>query len=266
VSEPLERPLVPDAVEQARRLLAGATRVVVLTGAGISTDSGIPDFRGPQGLWTKDPAAERNSSLDAYLSSEETRRRSWRGMLASKALAARPNAAHCALVELERRGSLELLVTQNTDGLHLDAGQDPNRVVEIHGSNRRTACLRCGFTEPTAAVLARVEAGEDDPRCTRVAPQGLCGGVLKRTTVLFGEGLDRADIARAGAAAARCDLLLAVGSTLQVHPVAGLVPLAHRAGAAVVIVNGSPTAQDEIAEVIVRGPIGEVLPEILRAG
>jgi NAD-dependent deacetylase len=271
----------PGAVEQARSLVQRARRIVVLTGAGISTDSGIPDFRGPQGLWTRDPAAEAISSLESYLSSEQTRRRSWRGMLAGRALGARPNAGHRALLELERRGTLELLVTQNTDGLHLDAGHDPERVVEIHGSNRRTACLRCGWVGPTAAVLARVAGGDEDPRCTEPASapasgagtpgsgagsEAACGGLLKRTTILFGEGLVPADVARAGAAAARCDLLLAVGSTLQVRPAAGLVPLARRAGAAVVIVNASPTAHDSLAEVIVRGPIGEVLPELVGEG
>ena len=237
----------------------------MLTGAGISTDSGIPDFRGPQGVWTRDPAAERTSNLRSYLSSAETRQRSWRGLLASGALAARPNAGHLALVELERHGRLELLVTQNTDGLHLDAGHDPRRVVEIHGSNRRTSCLRCGATEATEAVLARVERGDDDPHCARPAGDGTCDGLLKRTTVLFGEGLDAGDVARATSAAGRCDLLLAVGTTLSVYPAAGLVPLARRGGAKVVILNGSPTAQDELAEVILRLPIGEALPEILRA-
>jgi NAD-dependent deacetylase len=244
----------------ARRLLAAARRVVVLTGAGISTDSGIPDFRGPQGLWTRDPRAERVSSLDAYLSSSEVRRRSWQGMLASPARHARPNAGHGALIELERDGRLELLVTQNTDGLHLDAGHDPAKVLEIHGSSRVTRCLGCGRSEPTEAVLGRVAAGDDDPRCPG------CGGILKRTTVLFGEELDPAAVARARAAAERCDVLLCVGSTLAVYPVAGLVPLARRVGAAVVIVNGSPTALDHEADVLVRGPIGVVLPGLLAPG
>ncbi len=247
------------AHERARRVLAAASRVAVLTGAGISTDSGIPDFRGPDGLWTRDPAAERLSTLDGYLSSGELRKRSWRGLLGSGALQAQPNRAHLALVELEREGRLELLITQNTDGLHLAAGHSPERVVEIHGSNRRTRCLSCDRVEPTPQVLARVDAGDDDPRCTA------CGGILKRTTVLFGEQLDAADLARAGRAATSCDVLLCVGSTLSVYPAAGLVPLARRHGAEVVIVNGSPTAQDEVATVVVRGAIGELLPAVLGA-
>jgi NAD-dependent deacetylase len=275
----------------ARQLLGAAERVVVLTGAGISTDSGIRDFRGPHGLWTKDPAAERLSTLDTYLSSSEVRQRSWRGLVASKALQARPNAAHRLLVAFERLGTLQLLVTQNTDGLHLDAGQDPDKLVEIHGSNRLTRCLRCGWIEPTVDVLRRVEAGDDDPHCLRPVPAGAvpgtavpgatvsssavpgtavpgataaaCAGVLKRTTVLFGEQLEPGHVARAARAVERCDVLLCIGSTLAVYPAASLVPLGRRAGAAVVILNGSPTAQDELAHVVVRGPIGELLPAVL---
>lgn len=251
--------------DTARRVLAGAEHVVVLTGAGISTDSGIPDFRGPQGLWTRNPEAERLSSLDAYLESSELRRRSWRGLASSPVWQATPNAGHAALVELERRGRLELLVTQNTDGLHLAAGHDPDKVVEIHGSNRMTRCLSCGWTEPTSVVLARVAAGDDDPHCRQPSGGASCGGMLKRTTILFGERIDAEDIARAVAAVQRCDVLLCVGSTLSVYPAAALVPLARRCGAEIVIVNGTPTAQDELASVVLRGPIGELLPEVLRA-
>lgn len=264
----------PATLGEAAELLAAARRVVVLTGAGISTDSGIPDFRGPQGLWTANPGSERLSTLQAYLSEPEVRRRSWSGLAASATMSARPNAAHVALVALERSGRLELLVTQNTDGLHLDAGHEPTKVVELHGSNRRTRCLACGRVVPTAQVLERVAGRDEEPRCDAVLSSGAgdagepvarrrCGGMLKRTTILFGEQLVAADLARARDAALRCDCLVAVGSTLSVQPAAGLVPLARRVGASVVICNGAPTAQDDAAHVVVRGPIGEVVPRLV---
>jgi len=246
----------PPGLERARRLLEPGRSVTVLTGAGISTDSGIPDFRGPSGLWTRDPSAERLSSIGAWLSDPGLRRRSWLNLLASGVLAAEPNAAHHALVSLERRGDLVLLVTQNTDGLHLKAGHDPTKVLELHGSTRLTRCRSCGASMPTVEVLERVRAGEEDPACA-------CGGILKRTTVLFGEPLDPLALARAEGAARQCEVLLAVGTTLAVQPAAGLVPLAKNAGAAVVIVNGSETAHDRLADAVVRAPIGEALPALL---
>ena len=252
-----------DAIAVARRLVASNERVLVLTGAGISTDSGIRDFRGPDGVWTRDPRAERMSTLENYLSSAEVRQQSWRSIIASGALGAEPNGAYLALAELGRRKALSLLVTQNTDGLHLDAGHDPERVIEIHGSSRCTRCIRCGSTVPTRNVVERVRLGEDDPGCLELRPQGPCGGILKRTTILFGESLVSADLRRAEAYARGCDLLLAVGSTLSVYPAAGLATLAHRAGAPVVIVNGSPTDQDDLATALVRGAIGEILPAIV---
>lgn len=254
-----------EAVEQARRLVAGAQRVVVLTGAGISTDSGIPDFRGPHGVWTTNPAAERRSSIDHWVSDPDLRRSVWRERLSSPFATARPNRGHRALLALERRGQLSLLVTQNTDGLHLDAGHDPDRVVEIHGTSRWAACLRCGATWPIEAVLDRVRAGDDDPHCTE--PTGRtgepCGGIVKSATISFGQPLVAADLGRAERAAQSCDLLLAVGSTLSVYPAAGLVPRASAAGAAVVIVNGGPTDLDQMADVVVRSPISTALPAVV---
>lgn len=252
-----------DQITRARDLLAAALRVVVLTGAGISTESGIPDFRGPEGVWTKNPEAERMATIDVYLAEPEVRRRSWRSRLESPARRARPNAGHRALVELERRGVLDTLVTQNVDGLHLDAGHHPGLVVEIHGTMREVVCMRCGARTAMAPVLERVRAGEDDPACTEAGAQGPCGGILKSATVSFGQNLVPEDLERAEAAARRCDLLLAVGSTLSVYPAAGMVPIAHLSGAPIVIVNAEPTEYDAIAEAVVRGPIGEVLPKIV---
>ncbi len=258
--------MTPEAgTERARRIVAAGRRVVVLTGAGISTDSGIPDFRGPDGVWTKNPEAEKLATLHHYVSDPEIRRRAWRQRLESPTWQARPNAGHAALVALERRGVLNLLVTQNIDGLHQAAGSDPDRVVEIHGTMREVACLSCGARSPMPDVLARVEAGEDDPPCTEPQAGGPCGGILKSATISFGQALVAEDLDRAHDAASTCDVFMAVGSTLAVYPAAGLVPTAYSAGASLVIVNGATTEYDAMADVVVRGEISEVLPVIVGA-
>lgn len=244
-------------LDDVRRRLAEARRVVALTGAGISTDSGIPDFRGPSGVWTKDPAAEKASHIDHYLADPEVRRRAWRNRSASPAWTAAPNAGHRALVDLERSGRLTCLITQNIDGLHQAAGSDPALVVEVHGTMREAACLSCGHRVPMERALERVATGEDDPPCLR------CGGILKSATISFGQSLVPDDLERADAAARSCDLLLAVGSTLSVYPIAGVVPLAAASGAEVVIVNGGPTAMDHLASVVLQGSISDVLPDVV---
>jgi NAD-dependent deacetylase len=251
-------------VAQVRAFLEGARRVVALTGAGISTDSGIADFRGPEGLWTKNPDAERRSNLKHYLGDPEVRRQAWQSRLTSPAWQAEPNAGHRALVALERRGQLDMVVTQNIDELHQRAGQDPSRVVELHGTMFSVVCWSCGARQPTEEVLARVRAGDADPACTVPGPGGQpCGGILKSATVSFGQDLAPDDVERARAAVVSCDVLLAVGTSLSVYPAAGLVPLAHRAGATVVIINGQPTPYDRLAGAVLRGPISEVLPAVV---
>ena len=247
-------------VERVRRWIDAADRVVALTGAGISTESGIPDFRGPQGVWTRNPAAEKQSTIQHYLADPEIRKASWRSRLENPAWTAQPNAGHQALVALERRGKLHALITQNIDELHQIAGNSAERVIEVHGTVRRTMCWHCGERLPMAHTLARVRAGEADPRCLK------CGGILKSDTVSFGQPLVPEVIERALRAAAEADLLLAIGSTLQVYPVAGAVPLAKEAGARVVIFNAEPTAMDDIADALLTGPIGELLPAAVRAG
>jgi NAD-dependent deacetylase len=240
-----------------RRWIAQAECLVVLTGAGISTDSGIPDFRGPNGVWTKNPEAEKAATLSHYVSDPEVRRRAWRTRADSPMFAAEPNAGHRALAELDRQGRLHLLITQNIDGLHHAAGVDPSRIVEVHGNVREWACLTCGARGPMVDALERVRQGEDDPPCPA------CGGIIKSATISFGQSLVPDDIQRAEEGALEADLLLAVGSTLQVYPVAGVVPLAKRAGARLVIVNAEPTPFDAIADVVLREPIGEVLPALV---
>jgi len=248
-----------DPVDDARRRIDAARRVVVLTGAGISTDSGIPDFRGPKGVWTRNPAAEKQSTIQHYLADPEVRKAAWRSRLDSPAWSAEPNAGHRALVALERRGLLHALVTQNIDELHQRAGSSPDKVIEVHGSMRRVMCWQCGRRAPMEEALARVRGGDDDPHCLA------CGGILKSDTISFGQALVPEVIDRAMTAAAEADLLLAVGTTLQVQPVAGMVPIAARAGAQVVIVNDQPTAMDSLADVVLRSKIGPVLAAVCSA-
>jgi NAD-dependent protein deacetylase/lipoamidase len=244
--------------DEVRSWIDVAERVVVLAGAGISTDSGIADFRGPDGVWTRNPEAEKRATLQYYMSDPQARRESWRHRLEHPTWSAEPNAGHRALVALEQRGKLDTLVTQNIDGLHHAAGSDPGKVVEVHGTMRDVVCMSCGERAPMERALERVRAGEDDPDCRS------CGGILKAATISFGQNLVAEDLRRAGDAARRCDLLLAVGSTLSVYPVADMVPVARTAGARVVIVNGSQTAMDHHADAVLRGSISELLPHIVR--
>ena len=233
--------------------------VVALTGAGISTESGIPDFRGPNGVWTRDPRAERLSNIGYYIADAQVRRESWQRRAEHPAWGARPNAGHRALVDLERAGRLALLVTQNIDGLHLGAGTDPDRLVEIHGTIRETACLTCGDRRPMRETLDRVRGGEADPPCLA------CGGILKSATISFGQNLDPALIDRTEDAAATCNLFLAIGTSLTVYPVARLPEIALEAGARLVIVNAEPTPLDGRAHALLRGQAGELLPALVEA-
>jgi NAD-dependent deacetylase len=245
------------AVIVARSYLQRAGRIVALTGAGISTDSGIPDFRGPRGVWTLNPKAERMSDIRHYVSDPEVRRLSWQSRLAHPVWTARPNAGHHALVSLERRGALQALVTQNIDGLHQRAGNSPDLVVEVHGTIHAAVCLTCGSRLPMLDVLERVRAGEEDPACER------CGGILKSDTVSFGQPLVPQVIDRVMRAAAETDCLIAVGTSLQVYPVAAAVPAARASGATVIIVNAEPTVMDEIATVTLNGSISALLPALV---
>jgi len=244
-------------LQRVCELIDQANRVVVLTGAGISTDSGIPDFRGPQGVWTRNPEAEKMATLDNYMSDPALRVRAWQIKLSGAAQGREPNAGHRALVALEERGILDTLITQNVDGLHLDAGTSPSRLIEIHGTLREVVCMSCDDRTPMATALKRVRGGEEDPPCTR------CGGILKSATISFGQGLVAKDLARAQQAAMSCDLMIAIGTTLAVYPVAGVVPLAKEAGARVVIVNAEATEMDSLADAVLRGQIGEILPQVI---
>ncbi|MEV3937550.1 NAD-dependent protein deacylase [Glycomyces sp. NPDC049804] len=243
------------SVAEAADWFAEAASITVLTGAGVSTDSGIPDFRGPQGVWTKNPAAEKLFTIDNYLADPEVRRQAWAARRTSPLWTAEPNAAHRALADFERTGRLRAVVTQNTDGLHQAAGS--GRVIELHGTARDAACLDCGARMPMTEVLPRLEAGEADPPCPE------CGGILKSATVSFGQQLD-GDVLDAAAEAARdADLFAAIGTSLGVYPAAGLCDYAVAHGARLVVVNAEPTPYDDVADAVLREPIGDVLPRLL---
>ena len=238
-------------------LIEGAERLVVLTGAGISTDSGIRDFRGPNGVWTKDPDAERRSQLQYYVSDPELRKSGWRQRLDSPIFRVEPNRGHFAIAERAKRFGLHALITQNVDGLHQAAGVDPWKVIEVHGTAHEWGCLTCDAGGPIQEVLDRVRGGEEDPHCE------VCGGILKTRTISFGQNLVPEVIQRAEQVSIECDVLLCVGSTLGVHPVAGCVPVAKRTGAKVIILNSHETEMDRIADDVIRGQISEELPEML---
>jgi NAD-dependent deacetylase len=233
--------------------------VAILSGAGISTDSGIPDYRGPNGVWRQDPDAEKLVTYEYYVNDPEIRRRSWRMRRGTGLLDAEPNAAHRAVTELERSGVPVRVLTQNIDGLHQKAGMPDRKVLELHGSVRSVVCLTCHARGPMAEALARLDAGEEDPHCLA------CGGVLKPATVMFGENLDAEVLGQALAIAKACEVFVAVGTSLQVHPAAGFAGVAVDHGARLVIVNAEETPYDELAEQVVREPIGTALPDLLRS-
>ncbi|MFC9623114.1 NAD-dependent deacetylase [Streptomyces sp. NPDC056930] len=234
------------------------TLVAILSGAGISTDSGIPDYRGPQGLWRKDPEAEKLVTYDFYMADPEIRRRSWQMRRTSATWGAEPNAAHRAVAELERSGAAVRVITQNVDGLHQLAGLTARKVLELHGTARETVCTRCHARSAMAEALARVEAGEADPPCT------VCGGILKSATVMFGERLDPVVLGEAMSIAKACEVFIAVGTTLQVQPAASLAGIAVDNGARLIVVNADPTPYDELADETIREPIGTAFPALLK--
>jgi NAD-dependent deacetylase len=232
--------------------------VALLSGAGVSTDSGIPDYRGPNGLWRTDPEAEKLVTYEYYMGDPEIRRRSWRMRRDNRTLNPQPNAAHLAVAELERSGVPVRVITQNVDGLHQLAGMPARKVLELHGTARSVVCTECHARTPMEDALARVDAGEDDPPCLE------CGGVLKSATVMFGERLDPVVLGEAVAITKACEVFIAVGTSLQVQPAAGLAGVAADHGARLIVVNAEPTPYDELADEVVREPIGTALPEVLR--
>lgn len=251
--------LLHDAnVRELTRWIDECERITVLTGAGISTDSGIPDFRGPNGIWTKNPEAEKASNIQNFISDPKVRKASWRDRLDNRAWSADPNEGHKALVQLERRNKMVALLTQNVDGLHHAAGSSPAKVVEVHGTLREVACLECDYRDDMQVALNRVRLGEDDLDCPE------CGGILKSATISFGQSLVQRDLLRAEAAAQNCDLMIAIGTTLGVYPIAAVVPAAQRVGAKIAIINAEPTEMDHLADIVIRESISEVLSIVVR--
>ncbi|MDE0709943.1 MAG: NAD-dependent deacetylase [Acidimicrobiia bacterium] len=244
-----------DQIEQAAELLGSSSRLLVFTGAGISTESGIPDFRGPDGLWkTVDPD---DFTFERYLDSAATRRRSWMRWSTSPLRQARPNQGHEAITELARLGRLAGCVTQNIDGLHRAAGLADELLVEAHGNVWTVRCLVCPAEWPSETVFDRVESGEEDPHCSR------CGGIIKLTVISFGQAMPAAEMHRGYAMAQAADAVLAVGTTLSVWPAADIPLSAVRRGVPFVIVNLGPTDGDGIADLKIDAPAGSTMRRLV---
>ena len=244
-----------EAIEDIAEYLEVSHKIVVLTGAGASTESGIPDFRGPDGIWQRYPPG----TYQDFISKPEARKRYWelRRALGGQVAGARPNPTHYALAELERMGRLSGVITQNFDGLHQDAGNSPERVIELHGTARLAACTLCGTRSPISELQQRVAAGEEDPQCH------LCGGYLKAATILFGQPLPRAELDRAIALAKESNLFLVIGSSLRVSPASRLPLLALERGTPLLILNREPTPLDQRADIVLRANAGETMAQII---
>lgn len=248
-----------DAIATVADWIRSAGHVTALTGAGVSTASGIPDYRGPDGVWTRDPRAERLSDIRYYVSDPDIRAEAWRRRASGETAGAEPNRAHHALVSLERADRLHTVITQNVDGLHRRAGTSPDRLVEIHGTVLEVLCLDCDDRQPAEPVHERVRSGETDPRCEH------CGGILKSATVSFGQSLDPREVERATLAASAADVFLALGTSLTVYPVAGLPRVALDHGARLVIVNAQETPLDGFAQLVANDDVGAFLEGLVGA-
>jgi NAD-dependent deacetylase len=248
IAAALPEPAVLDELEQ---MIRRSARMAAFTGAGISTESGIPDYRGPNGVWT----TGKIPHINTVRTDREARREFWqmRRQTYPTMRAREPNAGHRALARFERAGKLLAIVTQNIDGLHQKAGNQPDRVIELHGSSHRLRCLSCGRVYDGQAIQARLDAGEVDPRCE------VCGGVLRSATILFGESLPREALNTAHAVARATDLMLVVGSSLVVNPAARLPAIAKEQGAGLIIINRTPTPLDAQADVRVAAEAGPTL-------
>jgi NAD-dependent deacetylase len=240
-----------DRAAQLIDTLRVCSRAVIFTGAGISTESGIPDFRSPGGIWTQMAPIY----FDEFLASEEARRETWRRRFAMQDMfgAAKPNAGHLAVAELVRRGKVTHVITQNIDGLHQKAGNSADRVIELHGTTHDIVCMKSGHRFTGEEIQIRLEAGEEDPHCP------ICGGVLRTSTILFGEALPKTALERALALSQHTDLMLVVGTSLVVNPAARLPLIATRAGARVAIINRESTPLDDLVDLVARGDAGPLL-------
>ncbi|NLN40044.1 MAG: NAD-dependent protein deacylase [Smithella sp.] len=245
-----------ESIDKAVALIGGAKKVVVFTGAGISTESGIPDFRGPGGLWTR--YDQDDFTISNFLHSDATRKKLWQGMRDGGLMDdASPNAAHLALVELEKMGKLISLVTQNVDNLHQKAGNSPELIRELHGNMQMLICLHCGRRYPVTIVREKFADSESVPACE------VCMGILKPDVVFFGEALPQDVLSRAMMEANQCEIMLVIGSSLVVYPAAYVPVQAKQAGAKMIIVNRGPTEQDHLADIRIDAAAGEVMTSII---
>lgn len=247
-----------NSIERAAELIYNAQKVVVFTGAGVSTESGIPDFRSPGGIWDKyEPVYYQD-----FIASEEARKKNWlRGRATYPVIRdARPNATHLALVDLEKMGKLDCIITQNIDRLHHKAGNSQDKIIELHGTNAFVVCLGCGRTYSRDAIQSLLEAKEeiDVPLCQE------CNGFLKEATVSFGQAMPEKEMAEAERRAQACDLMLSLGSSLVVYPAAYMPEHAKRAGAKLIIINMTPTPLDHMADIVFQGKTGEILAKIVQ--
>ena len=247
-----------EKIEKLAVLITGAKRIVVFTGAGVSTESGIPDFRSPGGIWSRfDP---EEFTIYRFLASAETRRKQWRILIESGLIAnAPPNPAHLAVAELEKLGKLDCVITQNIDNLHQKAGNSPDRVFELHGTMSFAKCLACSQRYPMADLLGRLAEDDESPLCPE------CDGILKPDVVFFGESLPPAALQQSIDHSRKCNLLIVIGSSLVVYPAAYMPVYAKEAGAAVAIINLTVTDFDHEADVVIHGKAGEIMPLILQA-
>ena len=247
-----------EKVRQIAEWIAGSKTVVVFVGAGLSTESGIPDFRSPGGVWEKyDP---EDFYFDNFLSREASREKYWQ-MATEMYIAmkeAAPNEGHYAIADLERLGKLDCLITQNIDGLHYKAGNSEEKVLELHGTAMHVACLKCHKRYERPEIQDRIAGGDKAPRCDA------CGGLLKPATISFGQSMPEWETAEASRRSGECDLFLVIGSSLVVHPAASMPVIAKRSGAKLVIINRDETACDAMADLVVHGPAGPTMAAVLR--
>jgi NAD-dependent deacetylase len=231
-------------------------KLVVFTGAGVSTESGIPDFRSPGGIWSRyDPD---DFTIQRYVADREARKRNWRYRREFLAVDPKPNRAHLAIAELERLEKLFFVITQNIDGLHSDAGNSAEKIIELHGTIRSSKCLKCDDRIPIEEIFKRIDAGEEDPHCLK------CGGLLKAATISFGEAMPAEEMEKAEMCSRQSDLFIAIGSSLVVYPAAAFPMIAANAGARLVIVNYTPTDLDGRADLVIHGSAGSVMCEVMK--
>ncbi|MBN2283740.1 MAG: NAD-dependent deacylase [Deltaproteobacteria bacterium] len=243
------------SIDAIAALVAGASHVVAFTGAGVSTESGIPDFRSPGGIWEKFNPAD--FTFDKYCVNPEVRKLTWLRYRMMKLSDIEPNAAHYALAQMERMGKLDCVITQNIDGLHLKAGNSAERIIELHGTARLVRCLDCGKEWPFEEIAGWFERGIEDPHCDE------CGGILKAATISFGQAMPVEEMARAERHSRGCDLFIVIGSSLVVYPAAYMPVYALEGGAPLVIINRDETPMDHLAAVVVRESAGKTMAGVM---